>query len=73
MSRNRVLPPKLLGQKSVGPRQDSETPVIHYIFIIIAYFEKWRMPLYADLKRIQYKNLSNKIHIRKSFINLMRS
>ena len=40
MSGNRVLPPKLLGQKSVEPRQNNETLVIHYISATIVYFEK---------------------------------
>ena len=58
MSGNRVLPSKPLSQKSVGPRQDSETPVVHYISATIAHFEKWRMPPCAGLRRIQYKNPS---------------
>ena len=30
---NRVLSSKPLNQKSVGPRQDSEILIVHYIFV----------------------------------------
>ena len=72
MSRRYVLIVSL-SQKSVEPCQDSRIFQTYHIFVIIAHFFKWRMPLCASLTHIFIREPLGVYIARKLFESLVGS